>query len=167
MAKRHPNFRLVKIHRSYTVEEIAILLGVHKNTVRNWVKSGLCPIDNRRPALIHGPEVVRFLQARRAGNKQTCQPGQIFCLRCRAPRNPAADMAEYQPVTETTGNLVGICPSCESMMYRRVNLAKLRLVSANLDVSLPQALLRIDESNHPSVNCDLRMGATDHDHAQR
>ena len=33
MAKRHPNHRQVKIHRNYTVEEIASLFGIHKNTV--------------------------------------------------------------------------------------------------------------------------------------
>ena len=41
MRKRHPNPRLVKIHRNYTVEEIATLFGIHKNTVRDWVKAGL------------------------------------------------------------------------------------------------------------------------------
>jgi hypothetical protein len=34
---RYPNYRLVKIHRNYTVEEIARLLKVHKNTVRGWI----------------------------------------------------------------------------------------------------------------------------------
>jgi hypothetical protein len=31
---RRPNYRQVKIHRSHTVEEIACLFGIHKNTVR-------------------------------------------------------------------------------------------------------------------------------------
>jgi hypothetical protein len=34
MGKRYPNHRRVKIHRSYSVEEIARLLGAHKHTVR-------------------------------------------------------------------------------------------------------------------------------------
>ena len=41
MAKRHPNHRQVKIHHNYTVEEIASLFGIHKNTVREWIKAGL------------------------------------------------------------------------------------------------------------------------------
>ncbi len=36
-----PNHRLVKIHRSYTVEDAARCLAVHKNTVRRWIKAGL------------------------------------------------------------------------------------------------------------------------------
>ena len=41
MGSRHPNPRLAKIHRSYSVEEIARLFRVHKNTVRAWLRQGL------------------------------------------------------------------------------------------------------------------------------
>ena len=34
MGYRHPNPRLVKGHRNYSVEEIARLFALHKNTVR-------------------------------------------------------------------------------------------------------------------------------------
>src|SRR6516162_8070923 len=37
---RRFNPRRVKIHRTYTVEEAARLFGVHKNTVRTWLKTG-------------------------------------------------------------------------------------------------------------------------------
>ena len=95
MRKRHPNHRLVKIHRSYTVEEIAELFAIHKNTVRNWVKSGLSTSDDKRPMLILGIDLAAFLQARRTKNKRPCRPGEIYCVRCRAPKFPAASMAEY------------------------------------------------------------------------
>jgi hypothetical protein len=48
------NPRRVKIHRTYTVNEAAMLFRVHKNTVCTWLKSGLRPIDSRRPILILG-----------------------------------------------------------------------------------------------------------------
>jgi hypothetical protein len=84
MSKRHPNPRLAKIHRNYTVDEIANLFGVHKNSVRNWVKGGLPTSDDRRPMLILGRDLVAFLHARRVKNKRPCQPGEIYCMRCRA-----------------------------------------------------------------------------------
>jgi Helix-turn-helix domain len=74
----HPNHRRVKIHRSYTVEEIAGLFGIHKNTVRVWVKTGLPTCDERRPMLILGHDLASFLQARRARRKQPCRPGEIY-----------------------------------------------------------------------------------------
>ena len=156
MRKRHPNPRLAKIHRNYTVEEIANLFGVHKNSVRNWVKGGLPTSDDRRPMLILGRDLVAFLHARRVKNKRPCQPGEIYCMRCRAAQRPAGDMAEYQPITSTSGNLIAICPCCDSMMYRRVNLAKLVQVGANLDITMPQALPHIGESTKPCVNSDLK-----------
>ena len=156
MRTRPPNPRLAKIHRNYTVDEVANLFDVHRNTVREWVKRGLPTNDGKRPMLILGRDLVAFLTARRAKNKRTCQPGEIYCVRCRAPRAPAGDMVDYEPVTVTLGNLVAICSACETMIYRRVSLAKLAHVRGKLDITMPQALEHIGESAQPTVNSDLR-----------
>ena len=103
---------------------------------------------------IHGSDLVDFLQKRRAKNKRKCQPGEIYCLRCRAPQKPAGDMAECEVSTATLGNLSGICPNCNSMMYRRVNLGKLELVRGKLEVTMKQAQSHIGESSGVSVNSD-------------
>jgi len=138
MGKRHPNPRLVKIHRSYTVEEIARLLGKHKNTVRNWIKDGLATIDDKRPTLILGLDLAAFIKQRRANNKQRCKPGELYCVRCRAPKFPAGDMAEYSPVTEKFGNLIAICPDCDSIMNRRISLARIVEIFGNMDITFPK-----------------------------
>jgi hypothetical protein len=145
--RRHPNHRLVKMHRSYTVEAIAKRLDVHRNTVRDWIKRGLPIIDHKRPTYIHGLDLIEFLQARRLKNKRKCQPGEIYCVRCRAPQNPAGDMAEYQPTTRNLGSLIGICPTCNSIMYRRVNLAQLERIRGKLEIMMPLALPHIGESS--------------------
>ena len=132
MAKRRPNHRLVKIHRTYTVEEVASLFGVHRNTVRAWVKRGLPTIDRTRPMLIHGADLAAFLHARRVKNKQTCQPGELYCVRCRVPRTPAGDRAEYRASTR------------------------------RLEITLPERRSRLNGSFHPSVNRDFEQeGPTD------
>lgn len=156
MAKRHPNHRLVKTHRSYSVEEVAGLFGIHKNTVRNWIKNGLAPIDSKRPTLIQGSVLVEFLQARRTRNKQSCKPGELYCVRCRVPRPAGGDMADYSPVNEKTGNLTAICPVCYATMNRRVSLAKIGEISGNIDITFPEELRHIVDSSKPSVNCDFR-----------
>lgn len=155
MGKRHPNPRLAKIHRNYSVEEVAELCGVHRNTVRQWVKHGLPINDDRRPMLILGRQLVAFLLARRAKNKQTCKPGELYCLRCRAPRAAAGEMADYQPITATGGNLVAMCSCCEGIMYRRVGLAKIEQIRGHLDIAMRQALPHIGESAKPCVNSDF------------
>lgn len=140
MPTRRPNYRLAKIHRSYTVEEAATLLGAHRNTVRRWIKTGLPTLDQNRPILIRGQALSDFLKSRREKNKQICQPGEMYCLRCRVPRSPAGDMADYQPLTDTLGNLSGICPVCDAMIYRRVNPTRLEQVRGKLHVTIPLAL---------------------------
>lgn len=156
MRKKHPNHRLVKIHRSHTVEEIAELFAIHKNTVRNWVKSGLPTSDDRRPMLILGIDLVAFLQARRKKNKRPCKAGEIYCVRCHAPRFPAESMVEYVPVTEKFGNLIAICPDCGVIINRRVSLARIDQIRGEMDISFPKALEHLVGSPKPSVNSDLR-----------
>jgi hypothetical protein len=155
MRKRRPNYRLVKIHRCYTVEEAARLLGTHKNTVRAWVRAGLPTCDSKRPTLILGRDLAACLQARRTKNKRPCQPGEIYCVRCRAPKQPAGDMAEYQPITEQLGNLEGICPDCDLMIYRRASMAKLAEIRGKLDITFAEAQRQVNESEQPSVNSAL------------
>jgi hypothetical protein len=142
---RRLNPRRVKLHRNYTVEEAAMLLKVHKNTVGNWLKEGLPRIDGRRPILILGRELAGFLHARRQRRRQRCQAGEFYCFRCRAPRRSSAKTAEYLPVTPSSGNLMARCSYCSTRMYRRVALRKLLALAGNSQVALPQAQQRIVE----------------------
>lgn len=158
MAQRLPNPRRAKIHRSYTVEEVAQLYGVHRNTVRQWVKQGLPLCDDRRPILILGGELAAFLVRKRVSNKRPCKAGEIYCVRCRAPQMPALGMVDYEPLTAIGGNLIGLCPRCGGVMYRRVNRAGLSTAVGNLEVRFTRRQGRIDESNSPSVNGDLKTG---------
>jgi hypothetical protein len=155
MKKRSHNYRRIKIHRSYTVEGIASLFDIHKNTVRTWIKEGLQTTDNKRPMLIQGRDLAAFLQVRRLKNKKKCNPGEIYCVRCHAPNAPAGDMADYQPINDKIGNLIAICSCCYSIMNRRVSLANLEHILGKIIVTLPPALQHIRDRNKPTVNSNL------------
>ena len=142
MKKRLYNPNLAKIHRNYTVDEVASLYVVFKGTVRNWIKAGLPVLNDKRPMLILGSDLAAFHQAKRTKNKQKCKPGEMYCVKCRAPKKPDGE-AEYQQKTATLGNLVGICPDCYTIMNRRVSLAKLGQVRGKMDITMPQALRHI------------------------
>lgn len=142
---RRPNYRLVKIHRSYTVEEIAGCLRVHRNTVREWIRRGLATCDKRRPTLVLGRDLAAFLRSRRANSRRPCGTGELFCLRCRVPRRPAGDMADYLPRTSTCGDLMALCGRCEAPMYRRVRRAQLSSVAAGLDLRYAEGCEHIVE----------------------
>ncbi len=137
------------------MEEVAKLFRVEKNTVRNWIKSGLETVDDRRQTLVLGRKLSAFLHARRERARQRCKPGQFYCLRCRAPRDPVSSRADYVPITPASGNLKGTCLECGSRMYRRVSLHKLAASVGHLEVQLALAEQRIEDTSSPCLNSDL------------
>lgn len=153
---RRPDHRPVKIHRNYTIEEAAQVLKVHKNTVRVWIRVGLPLIGRKRPFLISGTDLVAYLRRRHAENKRPCGPGQIYCLPCRIPKAPAGNMADYVARTNKTGDLIGLCPECELVIYRRISWGRLEEVRGTLEIRIMQPHVRIDDSACPSVSSDFR-----------
>ena len=129
---------LAKIHWSYSLGEAADLLGVHKNTVREWIKHGLPVINERRPFLILGADLRDYLLKRQNKRKRPCPSGTIYCVRCREPKIPFAKLLDYRQITDTKGDLTGLCPDCESDIHQFVSLNKLEQIKQYFDVSMPQ-----------------------------
>jgi hypothetical protein len=153
MAKRRVNPNIVKLNWTYDTRELAACCGVHKNTVTNWHKAGLEPIDNRRPIVFHGSIVREFLKARNASRKHPCGPGKLFCFRCREPKSPALKLVEYAPLSATTGNLRAFCVTCEAVMHRKVRRADIAAVMRGLDVQFAERPPRLIGSRSTSLNC--------------
>ncbi len=156
-----PNYRVVKIHRSYTVEEIARLLNLHKNSVRTWVKAGLPVSDDKRPKLILGADLAAFLKARRTRNKRPCKSDEFYCVRCRLPRVPAGGMVDCKPETEANGRLEAICPVCECIMNRWISLAKWKQICGKMGVTNTEASERVSDRTQPAVNSDFKGEVSD------
>lgn len=155
MAKR-PNPKLAKIHRSYTVEETASLYVVHKNTVRSWIKKGLLVCDDQRPALILGRHLREFLQVKKQGQKQKCKPYEMYCMSCKSPQRPAENMVDYEPLTTTTGRLIGICGRCEGVINKYISKGNLALLGGVLDLCFPRAEKHIGDRDKPLLNSDFK-----------
>lgn len=136
---REASPRRVKIHRCYTIDELARVLGVARGTVRRWIKSGLPALRDQKPMLILGEEALHFLSVRKR-SRCKCEPDECYCVKCRTPRRPAGDMAEFVPLTVITGNLRGICPDCGSLMHKRIRCDAIEPLRAVLDVTIAQAV---------------------------
>lgn len=143
MPARRANPQRVKLHRIYSVAELAACCGIHENTVRHWQANGLEPVSKGRPTLFDGGAVRAFLAKRNASRKRPCPPGTLYCFKCRQPRAPAMGMVEATRQNATTGNLSAICEVCGTMMHRRTRLAAIATIMPNLDVQIREADPRI------------------------
>jgi hypothetical protein len=106
--RRYP-VNLVKLSYSYEPAEIVKLFGIHRNTVRHWLKEGLVSIDDRRPILVSGAELRAFITGRQQARKQKCGPGEFFCFRCRATRKPWGGMADFSILNNKISKVIAFC----------------------------------------------------------
>jgi hypothetical protein len=159
MKRGHPNHRLVKIHRNYTIHEIASILGVHRNTVRAWIGAGLPTIEGW-PVLMLGADIIIFLQNRRQKKRRSCAPGQMYCFRCRTPEFPVGGPLEVSIVNDKVANMAGLCPSCGGLMRRCVRRSELGQIDRIVAVDSSQGLPHINEMCEPSPDSDFRRSQT-------
>ena len=157
--RRYPASR-IKQSCCYEPAEIAKLFGVHRNTVRHWLKDGLKQIDCRRPILVHGSELKAFLARRQEGRRQKCAPGQFYCFKCRAPRTPRENLVEVAPHTEKVAKLAAICGVCETRMNRTSRRADLPKFTAAIEQP-SMASERLIGCLDPIENCDLEKATHD------
>jgi excisionase family DNA binding protein len=135
--RRRAGWRAVKLHRNYTVDEVARTLGRCKGTVRRWLGTGLPALSDRRLVLILSEDLIEFLKAR-SKPRTRCALDECYCFKCRASRKAAGRMADWIPMTTTSGNLRTLCEQCGTLMHKRVSHRQLEAVRAILDVSIPE-----------------------------
>lgn len=129
----------VSAYLNFDVFEAATALSVTRETVRRWIKrDALRTVDAKRPLLIAGADLNAFLKARREAQKRRCQPGEIYCLKCRDSRRPVPGMIDYLPNGRSAGNLQAICGQCGTIMNRRCAQSRIAAVLPNLDVTIRQ-----------------------------
>ena len=148
--------RLISKHRTYAIDEIAKALSVHKGTVGRWVRSGeLKPVDSRKPILVHGLEIHRFVKTRKT-KKQKCDLDQWFCMRCRQPRHAAFCEAEIVSANMASCNVRALCSECTAIMHKRFSLSDLPQLMRKIGLTGPQALRHLMDSSNPCLNVVLK-----------
>lgn len=134
MAKR-PDHRAVRSARSYTIHEVANLLGVSVGTVRSWVRSGLPAMISQRPFLILGCELREFLDARRSKSKAPLQINELYCFTCKAARKPLGLMVDVHDQSVKTARLEGLCEVCGGTCNRMISRAQFGQIRSIFDVA--------------------------------
>lgn len=120
------NGRMKLLHkrRTYTLQEMAAVLGRSYYGVKKWPPQGLKSLGGK-PALFLGEEIVRFLKDRKRERSKPTSPGTIFCMRCKVPRAPANAELVYLPRTANVGRLAGYCESCGAKMSQTAGRSRL------------------------------------------
>jgi len=136
MAKRY-HLNKCKINRNYSISEIALLYGVHKNTVKTWLRRGLKRIGNKRPYIVLGRDLKQFIKDLRAINKRPCELGEIYCMKCRMPRTPLQGSTIFETESSSCGRIKASCNVCNSSMNKFFRLADLALLQRHFAVILP------------------------------
>ena len=148
------NWRAVRKHRSYTVDEASRVLGVAKGTVRRWLKDGLPVLAERRPRLILGTDLIAFLRTAKR-KRQRCQIQQCFCFRCRTPREPAFGELEVVEECTVSARVGGLCGVCGTEMHKRVSKRQMPELRARATVTLGQDLEGIGGRRPACANDDF------------
>lgn len=100
--KKH-SISKIRRHRIYDARMLTETLGVHRKTIGRWIKQGLEIIPGTHPCKFWGQDIIIFLEVRQKKNGQRLNPGELFCLSCRAPRLPLAGSIKL----EKTGKRIG------------------------------------------------------------
>lgn len=152
--KRTYNLRLIKATWPYSVREIAALYDVHKNLVLRWLKEGLQANRDKRPFLIRGSELIRFLSVRQQSRKRKCAVAEFFCFKCRAPREAYLGIANVVIESPSRFRVKALCAVCSTAVNKMQGIEKLQKIQNTFHV---QQLVgqHIVECNNLSVNSDL------------
>ncbi|WP_221932875.1 helix-turn-helix domain-containing protein [Thalassotalea sp. PS06] len=158
MPKRlNPN--RIKKYRSYTIQEAAYTLDIHKNTVARWIKyDGLPIVDNKRPYLIRGTDLKTFIRNRNTEHKKPCGLGEFFCCKCRQSRSSSQVFVEVYPTDNRTGVITGFCNVCSTKANKFINQQQFKQLKSKLGSILPMGEIHIDGGADPRVNGAFKDG---------
>ncbi len=147
------NTRRIKAKISYPVAVFAELVGVHPNTVNNWVKhEGLQRVEGVYPHLIYGQDAIDFLNARQQKNRSTLSLDEFNCLKCDAPRKAWEGMAAIESINTKKALLRAVCESCNGKISKFISLKNKAAIEETFLIQQlhPSALVESTNTNPSS-----------------
>ena len=115
MSRRHDPTK-ARRHWVYTREELCALFEVCDNTITNWIRRGLEPVDNKRRQLFAGYKVRLFLTEQRWPKGRPPEKGRIFCSGCLGFKALVADTIQTGAAESRCLSVTGMCMDCHNML---------------------------------------------------
>jgi hypothetical protein len=106
----------------YTVSEVAGILSKSEKTIFNFINEGLKTIDDKKPFLIRGFNLIDFLKNKNDKKRHPLKINEFYCLSCKEARAP-----EHKAITliQNHTNLItqAVCPICHKTMNRPYSIS--------------------------------------------
>lgn len=153
---RRINARLIKSKYSYSLQELADVIGCHSNTISNWIKcEGLQRIDGIYPYMLYGQVVIDFLKARQLKNKTTLSINEFRCCTCQSSRKAWEGIATIKTINSKIAMLQAICEQCNGKINKIISLKKISELEQifNIHTLPPEALV---QSINTNSNCETK-----------
>jgi len=116
---RNFNWRAIKAHHVYTIEEVRAVLRCGPHTLKRIIQEEQVQvIDEQTPVLLIGADLIPALRSR--STREKLAPGQMFCLGCKRPSYPDAGLVDDVSKPKQPPLLQAICCNCGAVMSRRV-----------------------------------------------
>lgn len=119
--KTYPHNK-VSYWRCYSLEDICNVFkdkGLHIQTIRGWMKRGeLKPIDNSKPILIYGFELIAFLKKHNGKNKSVTAFNEMFCMKCKDARRIFHRRITIEQSQAKFIRAKGLCCECKTVMVK-------------------------------------------------
>ena len=155
--KRTYNTNLIKETLCYSTNEMAKRFNIHKRTVQEWYKAGLPRIDKRKPSLVLGADLKDFLKQRMNKRRSKCRRNELYCMKCKAPRQSRDNTVDIRFLSKTRLMILGLCAQC----HTKTN--KVNSTQNLMEISKIFAIRQIHNrdligSDLPSLNTDIQRG---------
>ena len=101
-------------HRSYKIEELAVILSKNEKTLLRWIDNGLKTIpESKKPILIMGSDLKVFLRKKGSKKKVKLSRNQFYCFSCRQ-----AVYAKRDSIERLGNRKVALCRVCNGRVSR-------------------------------------------------
>ncbi|MDF2372684.1 MAG: tyrosine-type recombinase/integrase [Rhizobiaceae bacterium] len=107
-----------KANRVYSVEDVLHHYGICRNTLSNWTKSGLRPVDGTRPQLFRGTELKWFHAQRSIERTKSLRMGEFKCFACKSCVFPEVSTLCIDVPIRRSYWAHATCPECHGMLQK-------------------------------------------------
>jgi hypothetical protein len=119
---KYYNYKLIESNRSYSTEKIKKLIGIHEQTIREWIKEGNLECVSKKPILIYGAVLKEFIKNKNESHKKTLNFNEFKCLKCKAISIPKDNQISIYHNKNGSIRATGICQNCNnefSKLYKK------------------------------------------------